>query len=321
MAYPEIKIAKRLAKKHGVKPPVDILALVAKFAEVEETVLPVDADAISINLKNGDRKPQIFINRFSDDNRKRFTLAHELGHIVIPWHVGSIISHINGYQYFVDHVYAQIEAEANRFASEILLPSEWLEKKVKYFNGSPIDFTKRIAQKAKVSFLSTSISVLHVLPSGYVFAVISEKHLVVHSGRTIGTVAQPPEKNEKIKDIKNYYPGATEVDWENIGPLTFVWWHYAGHKEMIQDYDEREWREVINTILNDIGVAGEDAKKLLQRMNGVIGGANSMNKQASPNDLYQILLQKFSSLPHLKSVAKHQDFKNFITKRVLALRG
>ena len=58
MVYPEIKIAKRLAKKHGLKPPVEIWAFVAKFAEIEETVLPVDADAISINLKNEDRKPQ-----------------------------------------------------------------------------------------------------------------------------------------------------------------------------------------------------------------------------------------------------------------------
>lgn len=321
MAYPEIKIAKRLAKKHGLKPPVDILAFVAKFAEIEETVLPVDADAISINLKNEDRNPQIFINRFSDANRKRFTLAHELAHIIIPWHVGSIVSHINAYQYFADHVYAQIEAEANRFASEILLPSEWLEKKVKHFNRSPIDFTRRIAKKTKVSFLSTSISVLHVLPPGYLLAVISEKDLVVHSGRSIGTAAKAPQKNEKIKNLTNYYPRATGIEYEEIGPLTFAWWHYAGHKEKIKDYDGREWRDVINTILDDIGIVGDDAKKLLQRMNGVIGAANSMNKQATPSDLYQILLQKFSSLPHLKPVAKHPDFKNFITKRALALRG
>ena len=321
MAYPEIKIAKRLAKKNGLKPPVEIWAFVAKFAEIEETILPVDADAISINLKNKDRKPQIFINRFSDANRKRFTLAHELAHIIIPWHVGSIVSHINVYQYFVDRVYAEIEAEANRFASEILLPSEWLEKKIKHFNGNPIDFTRKIAEKAKVSFLSTSITVLNVLPSGYLLAVISEKDVVVNSGRSIGTIAQEPQKNEIIKDITNYYPGATDVEYEEIGPLTFAWWHYAGHKVKIKDSDEREWRDVINTILYDVGIVGDDAKKLLQRMNGVIGAANSMNKQAAPNDLYQILFQKFSSLPHLKPISKHPDFKNFIIKRVLALRG
>lgn len=320
MAYPEIKIAKRLAKKHGLKPPVEIWDFVAKFAEIEETVLPVDADAISINLKNEVRKPQIFINRFSDHNRKRFTLAHELAHIIIPWHVGSIVSHINSYQFFVDRIYTQIEAEANRFASEILLPYEWLQKKLKYFNGDPIHFTSKIAKKAEISFHSTTISVLNILPPGYLLAVISENGVVINSGRSIGTVAREPQKNEIIKDITNFYPGVTDIKSDEIGPLTFVWWHYDDHKEKIRDCDTREWRDVINIILDDIGITGDDAKKLLQRMNGVIGAVNSMNKQGTPNDLYQILFHKFSSLPHLKPVAKHPDFKSFITKRVLALR-
>ena len=86
------------------------------------------------------------------------------------------------------------------------------------------------------------------------------------------------------------------------------------------DCDTREWREIIETILNDMEIFDGDAKKILQRMNGVIGAANSSNKESSPEELYYVLLQKFSSHAYLRPIVKHPDFEKFAIKKVLSLR-
>lgn len=67
----------------------------------------------------GDENPIIFINKDMPWCRSRFTLAHELGHIVLG------------------HVQKQgIEEEANEFASEFLMPEDDIRRD---FNGEKID--------------------------------------------------------------------------------------------------------------------------------------------------------------------------------------
>jgi Zn-dependent peptidase ImmA (M78 family)/transcriptional regulator with XRE-family HTH domain len=65
-------------------------------------------DAISIQ-KHGDLPPMVFVNANMPGDRLRFTLAHELGHLVLHHHVP-----MPG---------AMIEHEANRFAAELLTPA------------------------------------------------------------------------------------------------------------------------------------------------------------------------------------------------------
>ncbi len=68
-----------------------------------------DFDGVSIITDKGNRV--IIINKYMSNDRKRFTLAHELGHIIM--HHGFLIPD-----------YRDIEKEANEFASEFLMPSE-----------------------------------------------------------------------------------------------------------------------------------------------------------------------------------------------------
>ena len=61
MTRPEEKLAARLIKKHGLKPPFNLEALVSKYASVEETRFPISGDGISIGL-GGSSTPMILIN-------------------------------------------------------------------------------------------------------------------------------------------------------------------------------------------------------------------------------------------------------------------
>src|SRR3954470_4183523 len=94
---PEEKTARLLPRWFGARPPVDVRRIASEYATIKELAFPVSCDAVTIR-KPGDRdRPQILLNTNSTkfEPRKRFTLSHEIGHIKIPWHCGSIACHID----------------------------------------------------------------------------------------------------------------------------------------------------------------------------------------------------------------------------------
>lgn len=79
-----------------------------------KTNLKATTDAFSQVLGNA---PIVFLNRHgSTAVRDRFSLAHELGHIILHFNVTEV-------ELKNKDIYNQIEEEANRFASSFLLPS------------------------------------------------------------------------------------------------------------------------------------------------------------------------------------------------------
>ncbi|UFH49200.1 ImmA/IrrE family metallo-endopeptidase [Pseudomonas sp. KNUC1026] len=120
---PEEKMARGVLALRNLLPPFDLDALAAEYAELEYLNLPYDVDGITIGIGRPE-KPRILVNDAAPPTRRKFTLAHELGHIVIPWHTRTIVSHLNPHQ--ADASYLRMEAEANRFAAELLMPSDWL---------------------------------------------------------------------------------------------------------------------------------------------------------------------------------------------------
>ncbi len=127
MIRPEERLAQRLLARHKItKPPFDLEALVQNYATLEYIEFPTDADGLVIGI-GSKKKPEILINSKPYENRKKFTLAHELGHIIIPWHTGTIISHTDTESDpHLEWEYSTMEGEANRFAAELLMPSKWL---------------------------------------------------------------------------------------------------------------------------------------------------------------------------------------------------
>ncbi len=85
--------------------------------------LPDDISGI-LDLRN---KPTIVVNKLHNSNRKRFSMAHELGHYVLHSTNGI---HIDKKTFFRNNRSSEaldkIEIEANKFAAEILMPSKFL---------------------------------------------------------------------------------------------------------------------------------------------------------------------------------------------------
>ena len=125
----EIELAKRGA-------PVDVEALVKKLGLVlKEAYLE---DNISGMIEAEDDQYTITINETHGEKRKRFTIAHELGHYMLHEDlIGSglddnaVYRSTNEGRYSNYKVGPQEEREANRFAAELLMPYRLVSNSIK----------------------------------------------------------------------------------------------------------------------------------------------------------------------------------------------
>ena len=154
---PIVKMARRFIKKHSLEVPFDLDSLVGEYAEVIYKVIPIDGvDGICLNLKTAGKTPKVIVNANSPTTRQKFTLAHELGHIIIPWHYGTIIDEIEENIVTYNSRYWELESEANRFASEILMPFDWIFSLYKQ-NRDPLYLRYQICTYCGVSEIAADI--------------------------------------------------------------------------------------------------------------------------------------------------------------------
>lgn len=114
----------QIIRKHQLKPPVDVIAI------AEEIGLPVyEDDAMPDNisgmlLKNaelgGSSGYCVIVNASHHINRKRFTVAHEIAHYIL--HRDEIGDEVKDNALYRSHLSNAIEAQANKFAADILMP-------------------------------------------------------------------------------------------------------------------------------------------------------------------------------------------------------
>ncbi len=118
------KIARLFRSAEVNSPPVDV-ARIAEILGVEIVEDELDDDMSGFLVVSGGAG-KIGVNRQHHPNRKRFTIAHELGHFVL--HASGTDETLfvdkkifNRNQEASEGVYKE-EIEANRFAAELLMP-------------------------------------------------------------------------------------------------------------------------------------------------------------------------------------------------------
>lgn len=133
-------------------------------------VEPIDADDnLSGFFAIGDNQRKIIgYNKSHNENRRRFTIAHELGHFQLH--------HKPGQRLFVDHSKKffrneasttgeiKYEREANAFAAALLMPVSLLENEIKNFgeDGDFNKYIKRLAAKFRVSEQSMNYRLINL---------------------------------------------------------------------------------------------------------------------------------------------------------------
>ncbi|USQ95893.1 ImmA/IrrE family metallo-endopeptidase [Caulobacter sp. RL271] len=113
------------------QPPVD-LNLVATTLGAEIRTYELKPDISGILYRDGERRV-IVVNQDHSIERQRFTIAHELGHLVL--HRGQPVHVDEGFRVNLrDRRSATAEdveeIEANAFAADLLMPAKWLRADV-----------------------------------------------------------------------------------------------------------------------------------------------------------------------------------------------
>lgn len=135
----------------------DIVELI-KFQKYEYVEECCNEDYAGFSEYIGNWKYRIGFNKFHDYNPqfKRFTLAHEIGHVFLPSHQMLLQNHRLHRSYQADKYEKYIEREADAFAANFLAPSKACQKIIQHKNSSP-ETIKHIAKHFNISTHSAAL--------------------------------------------------------------------------------------------------------------------------------------------------------------------
>jgi Zn-dependent peptidase ImmA (M78 family) len=309
---PEIKLARRIISKHLLKVPFDIETLIQEYAILIYRAIPLEGvDGVSLNIKVPGKKPSIIVNTNQSHKRQLFTLAHELGHLIIPWHLGTIVDNIYPKAYKNNH-YLELEREANKFAAELLMPKDWMLNEIKNCDTELADLHKRVARRARVSDQAAAIRLIDFLPQNIVY-VAEEYGLVQHSGKSGQTRAYLPEAGSRFND--GLFPYVDEYSNHQEVYVQYHWWKLSSTVN-IEVEDDRPWREILNDIVEDIR-PGQDNVGFKKSISSITAAAHGTAKRQSNYSVESVIAATLYSLrrPELKSFVDHPEFENFVIAR------
>jgi Zn-dependent peptidase ImmA (M78 family) len=136
----------------------------------------IDAEALLIKKHDEHSSPIIAVKAYPTyQHRTKFSVAHEIGHYILPTHLGNIyactLEDLNSYT--KDKT---IENEANIFAAELLLPSKWLLVRTKSEDLS-MSVIKNISDECDVSLTATAIQATKVCPDKVAIIYSKDGHI------------------------------------------------------------------------------------------------------------------------------------------------
>jgi Zn-dependent peptidase ImmA (M78 family) len=320
---PEQRLAVLVTRRFRLAPPVDLDTVAERVADVESDTIPGECDGLVVGLHRP--RPLIIVDRWQSPARKRFTLAHELGHVLIPWHVGSNVlcepeasvfddGPTVGPEYFA----AVNEVQANRFAGELLVPSAWLANWIGEHNN--LIGPELVAQLRTAARVSTHVACLRLtgaLPAGFVFALVDATGKVVLSGQTAGTSVRPPERGTRLeRGLLDQW--ASQVDESDEGSSQLIWWSFRAEGAPIpEDADPRSPGELLDELLHrHCGPRGLAVRRSLAGIIGAANGEAGRRGATSEADLYAAFRGRFARSRNLPgSMLADPDFDLWLRTR------
>lgn len=136
--------------------PVREIALAIDIHEIREEMLEgLDGCLVVTEAK---AEGLILLNKNQTEARKRYTIAHEIGHYVNPMHRSSSPEgfRCSRNDMLVNHAspgdpHAKMELEANQFAAELLMPDLWVRRFLRSKSGIDIDHIVLMSTHFQVS--------------------------------------------------------------------------------------------------------------------------------------------------------------------------
>lgn len=289
------KAASLLAGRYDLTPRVDIETFVQKFATVEPCTWPnSNVDGLTVHATQSDGQPQIFYRSSQSPRRIRFTLAHELGHVILGWHIGTAqcTVDVSGAERSPD------EREADAFAANLLIPDNWISSLLTAGLGMS-EVIERLAD-ADVSPYASVIALSNGLPPGWAFELASAPQL------TSGFM-----KAYSRAELRS----ASARGSATLHNRTVKWWRLFGSKDFVADTATFTAEESLRDALDATGSA-LGAAQLTGKVGGYLGSTKVAMLQ-HPADMFAYVLWRLES--EGSALPAHDGFKYWLSCRVVGI--
>ncbi|MGA2451258.1 MAG: ImmA/IrrE family metallo-endopeptidase, partial [Polyangiaceae bacterium] len=273
-----------MARALKLKVPVDVQGILNGRADVEYDVFPAGVDCDAVVLRKDGGRPRVVINPGSHENRLRFTIAHELGHIVLPWQIGTLFCHARIAYIPSDELVREIEKDAHQFASELLVPGDWLRARLPLADVKPVLLCEAlvdVASTAKVSVIAAALSAGRLL-GPETLLVLTQGDVVSYAINAPGSKCIAPDKGARFVAEEHRSVGA-DLGSKPYGKGKVV--HVVHFHPTTQDASSdpsTPAKEILSDILRDLGATGAERLRLQQVVAGVVGYANNLSRESHP---------------------------------------
>ena len=198
--------------------PIEELARLAGISKIE----PFSSEGFEGTLIANAEKSEgaIFYSSCSPRSRQRFTIGHELGHFLLPWHRQSTFKCTSAD--IVGSPNQDWEIEANQFAAELLIPHKLLAPRLLKFRDPELEHVLALADEFGTSVKMTAIRLAE--KSDYPCAFVFSKDNAVQ----FSTKSSLFEEQLCLRKGQNLPSGSpsrlqssTPTDWHE---LDSTWW-------------------------------------------------------------------------------------------------
>jgi hypothetical protein len=305
------RVGRRLADRLALDPPVAIEAVVSAYADVEFDSIPAACDGVVFGLTTS--RPTVIVDQYQPPRRLRFSLAHELGHILVPGHLGVEVCHTSSrYISLIDFR----EREAHAFASEVLLPTRWLTRVID--NARSVGDVLSELNIAEVSAAAACLGVVRALPAGVVVALMRGNHVEM-SLASPGTVANLPDQDADL-DPRQLDAFSEDGGAAEISSRTVRWWVFPTRARLPVAGD-RSAAELLWTIVQDVFVDEPSQRTAYQRVSAITGHAKGAYAFRTAEELHANVRARLAARPDLADVIGHPLFAAYLARRTLDLAG
>jgi Zn-dependent peptidase ImmA (M78 family) len=314
----EQRLADTLVRRYGLEPPIDVHALAAEFADLEHDSIPGQCDGLVVGLDSRTRsRPLIVLTRTTNLVRERFTVAHELGHVLLPWHgTTTLACDIDADLSPQAYLATQAEVEANRFAADLLVPPAWLSSLIASEGTEHIGRLVLAIQPAQVSAHVACLALSRQLPAGHVFAILENHDLVALAGTSPDTSVDPPKRGHPLTRRLDRFADTKESI--QFGSRRLVWWTFT-QTGTESDDDSRTSKDVLAALLDRHVTDPKKAHAIRASFGGIVGSANNsvgLGRRFTEEELYGRLRLAFTKTRDLPSaLLDDPEFAIWMRKR------
>lgn len=304
------RLARTVLSRSKLHPPIDVEALASQVAKLEYDVLPDGVSALVVDPQGLRTRPTIIVSSGESDARRRFTLAHELGHIHIVGHVGLLACHVDQLS---RSEFSQTEIEANQFAAELLMPQDWAQALVARHLTYEEAF-EDLRTTANVSKQAAFFSFGNALQPNRL-SVLRDS-----AGRLVGTVRSPnsifnaPTSKLNLQELARQ--STSHEHWSIKGYDVDVFAFDPDTQQFDGLGTIPDSRALLRQIVGDL--YGDDAfLKYSQSVNGVIGASNGKDVPGTTDahELAAAFELRFRNRAPLREIVRHPQFRTFLFAR------